>query len=67
MVRPLVWSDDRCGHVMAQASDPETASLLACKAAAAIRIITEPVADADTLTMAEYLAEVEEELDPFTR
>jgi biotin carboxylase len=65
-VRPLVWSDDRCGHVIAEANNPADATRIARAAAASIRILTEPDAGESAMGMAEYLTEVEEELDPFT-
>lgn len=66
-VRPLLWSDDRCGHVMVHAEDASTAVSLARQIASTISIRTEPIVDSEVWSMAAYLTEVEEELDPFTR
>jgi biotin carboxylase len=66
-VSQLRWSDDRCGHVIARADDPDTAIALARKAAGHVVIATEPfnedTAPADTLNA--ILRPFDEVFDPF--
>jgi biotin carboxylase len=64
LVGPLLWSEDRCGHVMTYAADVPTAVAQARAAADRIGIHTVP-APAGPTTITEMLAGVGEVLDPF--
>lgn len=65
LVSPLLWSEERCGYVMTQATDAVSASAAARTAAAKITIQTEPVPGTTLATMDGMLAKVGEVLDPF--
>jgi biotin carboxylase len=66
VVHPMSWSEDRCGHVLVQGSDPESATRLARRAADAVRIVTVPLGDPPPpRSMRTMLADVDEVLDPF--
>ncbi|MGW2649019.1 ATP-grasp domain-containing protein [Streptomyces sp. NPDC001393] len=68
-VRPLHWSEDRCGQILVRAEDSERAEALARRAAGLITIRTVPqgqdAAVDEPLTLGRLLAEVDEVLDPF--
>ncbi|MFF4486773.1 ATP-grasp domain-containing protein [Streptomyces sp. NPDC001544] len=64
-VEPLRWSEDRCGLVVARAEDMATAERRARRAAALIRIRTEPFPAVPTATMHDLLRAAAEVLDPF--
>jgi biotin carboxylase len=65
LVRPLNWSEDRCGRVIARAGDSAAAERLACRAADLIRVRTSPVDPPPEVTMTDLLSAACEVLDPF--
>ncbi|MGW7362163.1 ATP-grasp domain-containing protein [Streptomyces sp. NPDC054841] len=65
VVRPLQWSEDRCGHVVVHAADATTAERLAREAVGTIRIRTVPDDSAVAAPLPHRLTEVDEILDPF--
>jgi biotin carboxylase len=65
VVRPLQWSEDRCGHVVVHAADAATAERLAREAVEVIRVRTVPDDSAVAAPLAHRLTEVDEILDPF--
>ncbi|SDY49230.1 ATP-grasp domain-containing protein [Amycolatopsis xylanica] len=67
LVRPLQWSEDRCGHVVAHGKSAHEARRIAQRAAESIEIQTVSDSAAVELTLAERLDEVGEILDPFMR
>ncbi|MFJ1608848.1 ATP-grasp domain-containing protein [Streptomyces sp. NPDC088253] len=64
-VEPLRWSEDRSGYVVARAEDAATAERRARRAAALIRVHTEPLPIEPTATMHDLLTAADEVLDPF--
>nr|WP_317633476.1 ATP-grasp domain-containing protein [Streptomyces sp. HUAS 15-9] len=65
LVRPLHWSEDRCGYVLVHAASTSEAIAQADKISSSIEIRTEAVADIPEVHMNDVLAEVDEILDPF--
>ncbi|WP_326564307.1 ATP-grasp domain-containing protein [Micromonospora peucetia] len=64
-VRPLLWSEDRCGLVIARAEHSAEAVERARRAADLIRIHTTPAAPPPVTTMGDLLSKADEVLDPF--
>ena len=65
VVGPLLWSEERCGYVIARAADAVGAFAAARTAAAKVTIRTEPAPCTAPATMGSMLAKAGEVLDPF--
>ncbi|MEU8814707.1 ATP-grasp domain-containing protein [Actinoplanes sp. NPDC048796] len=64
-IRPLNWSEDRCGMVIVRAGDSAEAERLAAHAAGLIRVRTGPAGAPAGETMGDLLSAAHEVLNPF--